>query len=539
MSKLTIALANAEDEITILYLLSVCDRLHNGEKKVDGYSTSDLPPDSIYEEYKNKIKSSNENSNSTESLPIMYMGSVPKEKEIKVIEDGVLMPKFDGCSVALRFQFIDQYSAKLIQAHTRGSDVGSNRVNSDLTDKMMLLIPEIHFDNSKTISKLFKHTPTYINIRSEIVLKQKELDSNGFNITAPASDVAGKINGKIETFSQYLHKIRICSFEISKIEYLNKPPKVVTQETALRILNHTYYLEDDGNSQQQIYLKDYKAYVGNTSELDFEGIFETYNEEDPRPLDGIVYCSRKWEYPSKLEDTTATKYGKYAWKPNSEYVVDIKDVEYSISRDGEYSPMILFKEVKLDKTYQRAKSAISKLNTLIENGLGINAKAVLKINHGINPQICSIVKKSTDTFKLPTNCLFCGELLVKEYNKSGELLHLRCVNSNCSEIILQKYVYLLEFMYKKCKLTTLNEKGAIIKSKLSDKSLRKMTLGKLSIKLISKRIPNLKSEFDKMSLVDKLCALSFGQRQKVEKKIKAENIKCIEDIKDELWCDIL
>lgn len=536
MSKLTIELSKAQTELDIIYLLNICDKLHNGEK-VKGYTKDDLPPDSIYEQYKNKLK--DDNSNKIEKGTIMYMGSIPKEKEIKNIDKAIFMPKFDGCSVALRFQidFINK-TGTLIHSHTRGSDVGNDRICSDLTEKMQLLIPKIYFKESKIIEQLFKLVPTFINIRGEIVLKNKELDENGFNKIAPAADIAGKINGGIEVFKNYLPKIRICGFEISSVERLNAKNKIFTQETVSKILNNIYYIES--NSNNKIYLKDYKAYIGNTQEINFEALYERYQDEDPRPLDGIVYCGVDWKYPNKLEDTTATKYGKFAWKPNNEIIINIKKIEYSIGRDGDYSPMIIYDKVKLDKNYERAKSAISKLNILIENGLGVNAKALLKINHGINPQVYEILTPAEIKFKLPETCLYCNSKLVKEYHpKTNELMHLRCTNGNCSEVILQKYSYLLEFMYKKCKLITLNQQGKIIKSKLSEKNLKKMTMGNLSIELIQKQIPNLKEEFNKLSLVDQLCALSFGAKLKVEKKIKEQNITKLEDIKNELWCDIL
>lgn len=538
MSKLTIELSQAKTEIDIIYLLNICDKLHQGEK-VKGYSKEDLPPDSIYEQYKNKLQQ--DDSNKIEKNPIMYMGSIPKEKEIKNIDEAIFMPKFDGCSIALKFKidFINNEKiGTLVRSHTRGSDVGNDRICSDLTEKMQLLIPKIYFKESKIIEQLFKLIPTYINIRGEIVLKNKELDENGYNKTAPAADIAGKINGGIEVFQNYLPKIRICGFEISSVERLNAKDKIFTQETVSKILNKIYYL--DPTSNEKIYLKDYKAYLGNTQEINFETLYERYQEEDPRPLDGIVYCSVNWKYPNKIEDTTATRYGKFAWKPNNEIIVNVKKIEYSIGRDGDYSPMIIYDKIKLDKNYERAKSAISKLNDLINNGLGIDAKALLRINHGINPQIYSILTPANNTFTLPKTCLYCGQNLVEEYKpKTNELMHLRCVNKDCTAIILKKYSYLLEFMYKKCNLITLNQQGKISKSKLSEKNLEKMTLGALSINVISKRIPNLKEEFHKMSLVDQLCALSFGAKLKVEKKIEEQKITKLEDIKDELWCDIL
>lgn len=548
MSKLTIALSKCDNLIDIEYYLNICDKLHNGEK-VKGYTINDLPPDSIYEEYKSKIQSNSDNK--AEKGVIMYMGSIPKDKEIKVIKEAFIMPKFDGCSVALRFQLINNIGI-LVKAHTRGSDVGSSRDNSDLTEKMQLLIPKIYFNpNSKLIKKFFSIMPEYINIRGEIVLKNKELDENGFNITAPASEVAGKINGGIEVFKNYLHKLRICAFEISSINLINDGINIPKQDLSLRMLNNIYYLEpvsnestlsdistDNLNENKKIYLKDYKVYIGDTNSINFPELFEKIKEEDPRPLDGLVYCSRDWKYPNNLEDTTATRYGKYAWKPSDQYVVNIKTIEYSMARNGEYSPMILYDKIKLDKSYERAKTSISRLKELIDEGIGLNAKGLLKICGGISPNIMSITLPSTEVFKLPEECLWCRSELSYEYDKHNKLMHIICTNDNCPEMILQKYSYLLNFMYKTSKLITLNDKGVIIKSKLSEQNLRKMSIGNLSIELIETRIPNLRKEFYKLSLVDQLCALSFGQQKKVEKMIQNEHITSLNDIRDKLWCDI-
>ena len=258
-SKITIELSRAKTTQEIERLIEICDRLHNGEN-VTGYSINDLPPDSIYAEYRNKIKNNDNSTQNNSKDPIMYMGSVPKEKEIKIIKNALIMPKFDGCSVALRFKYIDN-KLILIQAHTRGSDVGNDRINSDLTQKMKLLIPECHFVNTPIIKRLLEMKPLYLNIRGEIVLKEKELDENGYNVSPPAAVVAGKINGSMDVFKNYLNKIRICAFEISKIEFKNGTYKVPKQENSLKILSGIKY--------SGVKLKDYAVYQGDTSEIDF------------------------------------------------------------------------------------------------------------------------------------------------------------------------------------------------------------------------------------------------------------------------------
>lgn len=543
-SKITIELSKAKNLQEIERLINICDRLHKGEK-VTGYNIKDLPSDSVYAEYRNKLNlTSNEpiqNNNSKE--PIMYMGSVPKEKEIKIIENALIMPKFDGCSVALRFK-VNSNKLLLVQAHTRGSDVGSNRVNSDLTQKMKLLIPECTFMNTPIIKRLLQMKPTYLNVRGEIVLKEKELDENGYNISPPAAVVAGKINGLLNTFKEFIDKIRICAFEISKIEFENKTYKIPKQENSLKILAGIKYGND-------IKLKDYDVYQGNTGDINFSELFEVVQENEIRPLDGLVYCDKEWRYPELIEDTTDSKYGKYAWKPNNELIVTIKAIEYNMKRDGDYSPMIIFDKIKVDKSYERAKSSISKIFNLIDQGMGIGAKAILKIVHDINPLISEILNPAEHKFMLPKKCIWCNSNLDYVYDKSKSakddksklLMHVYCKNEECPELLLQRFVYLISVTDKKTKLKYINDKNKEVKSKLSEQGLRKLRDSypnvKLNIKILQTRIPNFKEQFMLLSLVDQMYALGYGGIQTINKIIKQRNIKSLEDIKDDLWVNDL
>ena len=378
--------------------------------------------------------------------------------------------------------------------------------------------------------------PLYLNIRGEIVLKEKELDENGYNVSPPAAVVAGKINGSMDVFKNYLNKIRICAFEISKIEFKNGTYKVPKQENSLRILSGIKY---DGD----IKLKDYAVYQGDTSEIDFSDLFEVVKENEIRPLDGLVYCDKDWRYPESIEDTTDSRYGKYAWKPNNELIVNIKSIDYNMKRDGDYSPMILFDKIKVDKSYERAKSSISKIFNLIEQGMGFGSKALLKIVHDINPLISEILEPTEHRFELPKKCIWCNSNLDYVYDKDNVLMHIYCRNEKCPELLLQRFVYLISVTDKKAKLKYINDKGKEVKSKLSEQGLRKLRDSypnvKLNIKILQTRIPNFKDEFKTLSLVDQMYALGYGGVQAINKIIKQRNIKSLNDIKNELWIDDL
>lgn len=502
MSKLQTEILSTNDTIVIRLLLDICDKLHRGEK-VDGYSAEDLPSDSFYEMMRKRFPKDVD----ITSGPVMYMGSIPKEKEVTLIAPVLIAPKFDGCSVALKFKrHNDTFS--LIAAHSRGSDVGSKRVNSDLFDKMNKLIPTISctaFNSACCDTEIIQNVDT-ISIRCEIVLKEKDDD------LVSAAYVAGKINGSMEVFEEAIDKIRIVGFEIGSIITLDGEELRIPQDRVYEILSHLCYGSD------QIYLKDYKVYhFKSSSEVDFDKLFKKVQSDVKQPLDGLVYCSDNWLYPKEKEGDS--KYGKYAWKEQNDTIVKITGLEYSMGKTGELACVILFEPVKISgKTYQRAKVSVQKLHAFMENGLGIGAECVMMVHNNINPNIESIVTPAVKPFEALKLCPYCRSEIVRGFVK-GELKHLTCVNTACPENIIQRITELLKFMNKRCKLITINAKGKQVSSKLSEAGLRKM--GDLS--LLRTRVPNLKEEFNKLSDTDKLMALGYSKTEsgKILKRVKS------------------
>lgn len=533
MTKLQIEISIATSEKEIRQLLEICDLIHAGNE-IEGYSPEDLPSDSFYEAMRQKFPKESINNNSE----VMYMGSIPKEKEIKLISPVIISPKFDGCSVALKFtnlipknvldlQVTEQANAfTLIAAHSRGSDVGSKRVNSDLFDKMEKIIPVISCDRKDSKIAKFAQTIDTITIRCEIVLDQA--DEN----LVSAAYVAGKINGSMEVFEEAIDKLRIVGFEIGSITTIDGEELRVKQNEVYEILSHMYYKRCDGHTHVDVYLKDYPTYTLNTTEgKNFEELFEKMKQQVKQPLDGLVYSPVDWLYPQDKDETTDTKYGKYAWKEQKETIVIITGLEYTMGKTGDLACMILYKPVKIDsKTYQRAKVSVQKLFGFIKDGLGIGAECMLQVHNNINPNIEFVVKPSKPFVNL-VNCPFCNRKLEYIYDpkdKSPFPKHLNCVNKECPENVIQKISNLLSFMYKRCNaLKTVNQKGKDVRSKLSESGLRKLS----DINTFRTRVPNLKEEFNKLSMLDKLMALGWSKTNG-NKLIK--RMKSISEIENEL-----
>ena len=333
----------------------------------------------------------------------------------------------------------------------------------------------------------------------------------------------------MEVFEEAIDNLRIVSFEIGSITTINGEELRIKQNDVYEILSHLYYKRCVDHKHIDVYLKDYPTYTLNTTEgKNFEQLFEKMKQQVKQPLDGLVYSPVDWLYPQDKDETTDTKYGKYAWKEQKETVVTITDLEYTMGKTGDLACMILYKPVKIDsKTYQRAKVSVQKLFGFIKDGLGVDAECMLQVHNNINPNIEFIIKRAPKPFDILINCPFCNHKLdylydAKDKSENNFPKHLNCVNKECPENVIQKISNLLSFMYKRCsELRTVNQKGKVVKSKLSEAGLRKIS----DINTFRTRVPNLKEEFNKLSMLDKLMALGWSKTNgnKLIKKMKSIN----------------
>ena len=182
---------SASNLTTVKAILDICDRLHKGGH-VKGYKSTDIPSDEKYEELKQLYESLTEPEENaiqehqltitdedkqlvvqmdidgklaqqkqryqrkgqkheayigiyakldrSEHQPILIMDGIELPKSIPTIpNDCILMPKFDGCTIAIAFN-----DKTITVAHTRGVDsTTGDRKISYVTDKMNLLLDPV------------------------------------------------------------------------------------------------------------------------------------------------------------------------------------------------------------------------------------------------------------------------------------------------------------------------------------------------------------------------------------------------------------
>lgn len=410
-------------------LIEVCDKLHRGVE-VEGYSFNDLPPDETYEELKANYKALSERVGSmtmnveqptkidwvtTKQLSDMWMGkdAIIKDQTCKLKSQKVIvMPKYDGCSCAVRFKLVgNKFDIEIAQ--TRGSDAGTSHKATDMTVRMTKLL------NSPTCPwfKRFHSLSKYFNgitIRGEVVLIRK-LD------VVSAAYVAGKI-AREEEFPE--NEIGFKMFEITRYIDKNNIGRVPDQEKACEILEKidsslthtTIDLTDDENS--------------NTERL--RTIFNQWDKDLSSPIDGVVYCSPRWKYPMTKAET-GVKYGKYAQKPSYTLTSTFEGLEYSMAKDGKVQVKIVFNPVANGRTnYHQAKTTFTNLERwILEKNLQVGSVLNIELNGNL-AQVTDVVGRMDGTpIKLTSTCPSCGQKLSEVRNKKGDFF-LVCEDGNCA-----------------------------------------------------------------------------------------------------------
>ena len=444
--------AIAKHDIHALYNLKhICDMIHQTGESFDGYSRDDLPSDELYEEMVRAIEQSATNvteiviADQTANPEVkhrhqklisdMWMGSITKETEILEIPNALLLPKFDGCSCGVKIKrYVSNGKFELVEALTRGTDEGYSKNRSNITERFSMISKSLidalsSPEASKVIfnGKLFG-TVLQLTLRGEIVLKDKELTDS-----APASVVAGKINGHMTVWTTALQDIEFIPYEIMRFNY------DLTDYYNYYVPTQTETL-DFFKNLSLIRFPYITANLSSKSLSFVQSHFAALKETIPQPLDGVVYCSSNWKYPTYSEQTKPKQYGKYAWKPSSEATTTLKQISYSLARDGKFTLILTYEPVKINgKNYSNAKTATSRILSL--QGIGIGSIITVKLAGDISPMIVDYInEEDVESFELPSKCPFCS---TPTKLKKGKTPTLICPNPVCPEVLKQKMINFL------------------------------------------------------------------------------------------------
>ena len=353
----------------------------------------------------------------------------------------VMSLKMDGLSCML--EYVD---GVLVGCYTRGNGIEG----SDVTE-MVKSLPSVpnRLKNGKSVLVIGE----VIIRKSSFERINSERAKNGEDEFANPRNLASGTLLSLDTALGRKRGLEFIAFDV----YGDMSGDIIT--TCKCQQDKLFNLETSGFNVVPYIVEDDKTNIeGNISSL------ETIAYNNGYPIDGIVFAYDSEEVRANCKPTDKFPTHSIAYKFKDEYEETIlRDIEWSMSRNGTLTPVAIFDAVELDGTeVSRANVHNISIMRALELGIG-DVVRVVKANQ-IIPQIIENSTKSNN-YELPTKCPYCGGELAIEGDNSLELI---CGNENCTE---QQLLKINHFLSKEA----LNTKG------VSEKILKKlMSFGEIS-----------------------------------------------------------
>ena len=442
---------------------------------------------------------------------LLVVDGIQTEESISEIEHAILMKKYDGCSICCVFSRCG-LEFHLEYARTRGSEKRNGRDISDVTSKMKLIVSSysevssgsssenlsIHpegfqlmnsgkktnecFEDSlnrfirdtkimrflgKDLSKIGNTNPPKefelntidiqkIIVRGELVLKEKLIDRPNCNA------VAGPLNGKFQTFREKCDSFVWKPFEIINFTLKDCSKVIPRQKDALRFLIDLNQFNPDDFLELEHLDKDF----------DFLGLLKTWQSLTAIPLDGIVYCSEDFTYPSRNDESSKrVRYGKYKFKKNDVMTTKITGFEIDIGSTGKFTCVAEVEPLFANgKKYSHVKLPFRKIEDAISGSslkksgtvskrktkgleqseaesvperemkrFGIGSVVEVVLSKDISLCLSRVlydISKDVIPFEIPKVCKYCQKELNLNRTKTDTVVS--CTNPKCKGILMKR-----------------------------------------------------------------------------------------------------
>ena len=275
-------------------------------------------------------------------------------------------PKFDGNSIELVY-----VKGVLNKALTRGNEFGG----LDRTENMKIVVPNTLPADFCKYDK--------ITIRGEVIIPTElwvEKYSDPNKVDNPRNWLAGVLNSD-EIFTDIMEDIHFVGYHIFILDGGNVI-KPTDQLGTIAKLGFQEIFNLNTTDYEDFFLNVYPK-------------FKDYRATSIYALDGIVlsFSSNYWD---ELGITSHHPHWACAVKfPPNRVITYLEDVLWTLGKDGEYTPVGLFKPIELDGTIVKHAS-LHNLGWIVENKVYPGCKVEIAKKGEIVPQLISVLEKSTD-----------------------------------------------------------------------------------------------------------------------------------------------
>lgn len=337
-------------------------------------------------------------------------------------KNSILSLKMDGLTICLTYD-----NGVLTKAETRGDGHVGELVthNAKVFDNIPLTInikehyeiegeAIITYDDFETINSSLSPDNKYKNPRNLAAGSVRQLDSN----------IAAQRHLKFIAW-------KVPTEDYSMTVGLNK-----ASQLGFTIVPYVYFWPDQ---YQELLLKDLR----DVFEEQIKGLMDMAGELG-YPIDGLVLTYDDIQYGKSLGMTGHHPKHSIAYKfYEDEEVSRLHDVEWSMGKTGQLTPVAIFEPVEIEGTTVN-RASIHNVSIFKELHLGIGDEITVYKANAIIPQIRENLTKS-GTLEVPSVCPVCGFLT--EIQKDNDSEVLLCTNPCCKTKLIKR---LTHFVSRKC-----------------------------------------------------------------------------------------
>ncbi len=452
------------------------DELQSLEKDT-GIIMSNSPTQTVGYEVKSELQKVKH------SHPMLSLDKTKSEDDLIKFagdKDCILSLKMDGLTVSLTY-----VDGKLTKAETRGN----GEVGEDITHN----------------AKVFENIPLTIDYKGRFEIEGEAIITyNDFE----------KINNTLPEDKKYKNPRNLVSGSVRQLD-----SGIAAKRHIKFIVWKVPLMEENNLSNSFLYRLNYARCLG------FEVVpFLTYTNNDKEtlsliieslknganvnsyPIDGLVLALNDIQYGESLGMTGHHPKHSIAFKFYDEEVeTTLLDIEWSMGKSGQLTPVAIFESVELDGTTV-SRASIHNVSILTKLDLQVGDTITVYKSNQIIPQIrenLSAKNRESSYIQIPSYCPVCGHQT--EIIKDNDTEILMCANPSCKGKLLGRLSHFV------------SKKGMDIDG-LSDETLKKfIELG--WAKNISD-IYNLPTHFNELSKMN-----GFGKKSVVKLQTSIEQSK--------------
>lgn len=345
------------------------------------------------------------------SHPMLSLDKTKSIDEIKAFignKQWIAMAKMDGLTCSLTYR-----CGRLVKAETRGNGL----IGEDILHNALVT----------------KNIPNKIDYQNELVVDGEIIcDYNSFkSFLEEYKNPRNFASGSIRLLDSQECKQRKLSFIAwDAIKGFSDNEFLSTRLTELQNIGFTivpFYCNRDITESIELIKQDCKEYY--------------------YPIDGFVFkYDEVNEYNAAGKTDHHFKGGLALKEYDKEYETTLKDIEYTMGRAGQLTPVAIYNDVDIDGTICNRASLhnISIMKEILHGYGWENQRVSIAKMNMIIPQI--VLAQEDDEFAkiyfhYPMACPICGERTSIHNDNGSEVLY--CDNPNCSGKLLNRFEYFL------------------------------------------------------------------------------------------------